>query len=75
MSKTVSQPIYKASGDYHSSHIDRLRDPEYAAVYLDIHLEDHEQSDIESNLLKLALGNVAEALAPEQLAAYNATLE
>lgn len=75
MSKTASQSTYKASVDYHSSHIVRLQDPEYAAVYLDVHLEDHEPSDIEANLLKLALGNVAEALAPEQLAAYNATLE
>ncbi|WP_434683724.1 DNA-binding protein [Pseudanabaena minima] len=75
MSKTASQSTYKASVDYHSSHIARLQDPEYAAVYLDVHLEDHEPSDIETNLLKLALGNVAEALVPEQLTAYSATLE
>jgi DNA-binding phage protein len=75
MSKTVSQSTYKASVDYHSSHIAHLQDPEYAAVYLDVHLEDHEPSDIEANLLKLALSNVAEALAPEQLEACNAALE
>jgi DNA-binding phage protein len=75
MSKTASQSTYNASVDYHSSHIARLQDPEYAAVYLDVHLEDHESSDIEASLLKLALGNVAEALAPEQLAAHNTTLE
>jgi hypothetical protein len=64
-----------ASDSYREYHIKELQDINYAAVYLDVHLEDHEPSDIEANLLKLALGNVAEALAPEQLEAYNATLE
>ncbi len=71
----VNQVTYKASDDYHPYHIDRLRDPEYAAVYLEVHLEDHEPLDIETNLLKLALSNAAEALAPEQLATHTETLE
>lgn len=71
----VEQVTYKASDDYHPYHIDRLRNPEYAAVYLEVHLEDHEPLDIETDLLKLALSNVAEALAPEQLATHTETLE
>ncbi len=71
----VNQATYKASDDYHPYHIDRLKDPEYAAVYLEVHLEDHEPLDIETNLLKLALSNVAEALAPEQLATHTEALE
>jgi DNA-binding phage protein len=71
----VNQVTYKASDDYHPYHIDRLKDPEYAAVYLEVHLEDHEPLDIETNLLKLALSDVAEALAPEQLATHTEILE
>jgi hypothetical protein len=71
----MSKTTYNASVDYHSYHIDQLKEPEYAAVYLDVHIEDHEPLDVETNLLKLALSNVAEALAPEQLAIYNANLE
>jgi DNA-binding phage protein len=75
MTDAVNQITYKASVAYHPYHIDRLKDPEYAAVYLEVHLEDHEPLDIETNLLKLALRNVAEALAPEQLATNTETLE
>ncbi len=75
MTDTVDQATYKASDDYHPYHIGRLKDPEYAAVYLEVHLEDHEPLDIETNLLKLALSNVAEALDPEQLATHTETLE
>jgi DNA-binding phage protein len=75
MTDAVNQATYKASEAYHPHHIDRLKDPEYAAVYLEVHLEDHEPLDIETNLLKLALSNVAEALAPEQLAIHTETIE
>ncbi len=64
-----------ASDSYHEYHIKELQDINYAAVYLEVHLEDHEPLDIETNLLKLALSNVAEALAPEQLAMHTETLE
>ena len=64
-----------ASDSYHDYHIKELQDINYAAVYLEVHLEDHEPLDIETNLLKLALSNVAEALAPEQLAMHTETLE
>jgi len=66
MNKTTTTSIYKASVDYQPSQIARLEDPEYAAIYLETHLEDHEPMDIETELLKLALSNVAEALAPDQ---------
>jgi DNA-binding phage protein len=64
-----------ASDSYREYHIKELQDINYAAVYLEVHLEDHEPLDIETNLLKLALSNVAEALAPEQLATHTETLE
>ena len=64
-----------ASDSYHEYHIKELQDINYAAVYLEVHLEDYEPLDIETNLLKLALSNVAEALAPEQLAMHTETLE
>ena len=64
-----------ASDSYHEYHIKELQDINYAAVYLEVHLEDHEPLDIETNLLKLALSNVAEAIDPEQLATHTETLE
>jgi DNA-binding phage protein len=66
MNKTATTAKYKASIDYHPSQIARLKDPEYAAVYLETHLEDHEPMDLETDLLNLALSNVAEAIAPDQ---------
>jgi len=75
MTEEENQVTYIASDDYHPYHIDRLKDPEYAAVYLEVHLEEHEPLDIETNLLKLAFSNVAEALAPEQLETHTETLE
>ena len=62
MTDTVDQVIYKASDAYHPYHIDRLRDTKYAAVYLEVHLKDHRLLDIETNLLKLVLSDVAEAI-------------
>ena len=64
-----------ASDSYREYHIKELQDINYAAAYLEVHLEDHEPLDIETNLLKLALSNVAEALAPAQLTTHTETLE
>jgi len=64
-----------ASDSYREYHIKELQDINYAAVYLEVHLEDHEPLDIETNLLKLALSNVAEALAPDHLTTHTETLE
>ncbi len=55
-----------ASDSYNEYHIKELQDLNYAAIYLETHLEDHEPMDIETDLLKLALSNVAEAIAPDQ---------
>ena len=62
MTDTVDQVIYKAGDAYHTYHIDRLKDTKYAAVYLEVHLENHRLLDIETNLLKLVLSDVAEAI-------------
>ena len=64
-----------ASDSYREYHIKELQDINYAAVYLEVHLEDHEPLDIETNLLKLALSNVAEALVPDHLTTHTETLE
>ena len=64
-----------ASDSYREYHIKELQDINYAAVYLEVHLEEHEPLDIETNLLKLAFSNVAEALAPEQLTTHTETIE
>jgi DNA-binding phage protein len=48
---------------YHESLIERLKNPEYAAGYIEAILE---EKDPEPNLLKAALQDVAEALGNEQ---------
>jgi DNA-binding phage protein len=54
------------SDRYHDYLISRLKDPSYAAVYLETHFEqDGEQADPE--LLRLALNNVAEAIGEEKM--------
>lgn len=60
-----------ASDSYHDSLIESLKDPYYAAVYLETHLEGDEY-EFEPELLKLALSHVLEALGsqiltPEQM--------
>ena len=65
----------QTSDSYHEYHIKELQDLNYAAIYLETHIEDHEPLDIETNLLKLALSNVAEAIAPEQLETNTKVLE
>ena len=60
---------------YDEYHIKELQDINYAAVYLEAVIEDHDPEDIQTNFLKLALSEVAEALASEQLATHTETLE
>ncbi|HYW21566.1 MAG TPA: transcriptional regulator [Nodularia sp. (in: cyanobacteria)] len=60
------------SDSYHDYLISRLKDPNYAAVYLETHLELEKEEKPDPELLKLALSHIAEALGepsmtPEQL--------
>ena len=63
------------SDSYDEYHIKELQDINYAAVYLEAVIEDHDPEDIQTNFLKLALNDVAEALASEQLTTHTETLE
>lgn len=47
---------------YHDFLMGRLKNPSYAAVYLETHFELDEGEEPDEALLRLALGNVAEAL-------------
>ena len=47
---------------YHDFLIARLKEPSYAAVYLETHFELDEGEEPDEALLRLALGDVAEAL-------------
>ncbi len=62
--KDVKTPTTSSYQDYL---ISRLQDPEYAALYLEAHLEETE--DIEPELLQLALDNVLQALSVTRLTA------
>ena len=64
-----------SSDSYDQYHIKELQDINYAAVYLEAVIEDHDPEDIQTDFLKLALSDVAEALASDQLATHTATLE
>lgn len=55
------------SDSYDEYHIKELQDINYAAVYLEAVIEDHDSEDIQTNFLKLALSDVAEALVPDRL--------
>ncbi len=55
----MKNAIAPTSDSYHDFLISNLKDPNYAAVYLETHLEEQEP---EPELLKLALSHVAEAL-------------
>ena len=63
------------SDSYDEYHIKELQDIKYAAVYLEAVIEDHDPEDIQTNFLKLALNDVALALASEQLTTHTETLE
>jgi DNA-binding phage protein len=47
--------------------IERLKDPEYAALYLETHIELEDGEEPEPELIQLALTNVAEALAAQHM--------
>lgn len=52
---------------YHDFLISHLKDPSYAALYLETHFELEENEELEPELLRLALSNVAEALAEQNM--------
>jgi DNA-binding phage protein len=60
------------SDSYHDYLISRLRDPSYAALYLETHFEEEEDPD--PGLLKLALNDVLEALSRSNLSPEQAEL-
>ena len=53
------------SDSYHDYIVSRLKDPSYAALYLETHFEEREDPD--PGLLKLALDKVSEALSQSKL--------
>jgi DNA-binding phage protein len=59
------------SDSYHDYLISSLKDPSYAAAYLETHLEEKEP---EPELLRLALSNVAEALGEVNMSSEQAKL-
>lgn len=65
----MSRIVSENSQDYL---ISRLKNPEYAALYLETHLEEEEDADPE--LLRLAFSNVFEALSQNHLSASEAEL-
>jgi DNA-binding phage protein len=60
--KNVKAPT---SISYHPYLISKLKDPNFAGVYLETHFEEDEQPEPE--LLKLALGHVLEALGESKM--------
>jgi DNA-binding phage protein len=73
--KNVKAPT---SDSYHDYLVSRLKDPSYAALYLETHFEEEETPD--PALLKLALSNVLEALSrsnlsPEQTERHSQKLD
>jgi DNA-binding phage protein len=52
---------------YHDFLMARLKNPSYAAVYLETHFELDEGEEPDEALLRLALSNVAEALGQPQM--------
>jgi DNA-binding phage protein len=54
------------SDRYHDYLISRLKDPNYAAVYLETHFE-QDGEEAEPELLLLALSNVAEAISGQKM--------
>ena len=67
--KNVKAPTSDSYQDYL---ISRLKDPTYAALYLETHLE--EEEDNEPELLRLALDNVLQALSSSTMSFDQAEL-
>ncbi|MCP2731541.1 helix-turn-helix domain-containing transcriptional regulator [Limnofasciculus baicalensis] len=64
------------SDSYHDYLIARLKDSNYAALYLETHFELDEGESPDSQLLKLALSHVAEALgSPDKAKIYQEKLD
>jgi DNA-binding phage protein len=59
---TIADKTMPKSLPYHDFLISNLKDPNYAAVYLETHMEMEEDEAIDPKLIQLALSNVAEAL-------------
>jgi DNA-binding phage protein len=59
---------------YHDFLIDRLKDPSYAGVYLETHMELDKDEEPDPRLLKLALSHVAQALGEQNLTPEQANL-
>ncbi len=55
------------SDSYRDDLILRLKDPNYAAVYLETHLEVEENEEPDPKLLRLALSHVTEALGEQSM--------
>ena len=55
------------SDSYLDDLILRLKDPNYAAVYLETHLEVEENEEPDPKLLRIALSHVAEALGEQNM--------
>jgi DNA-binding phage protein len=62
------------SDSYYDDLILRLKDKSYAALYLETHLELEEGEKADSELLKLALSHVSQALANETMTPEQANL-
>ena len=60
------------SDSYHDYLISSLKDPNYAALYLETHFELDEDEDIDPELLRLGLSNVAEALSEGKMTSEEA---
>ncbi|MCL1463016.1 DNA-binding protein [Argonema galeatum] len=60
------------SDSYHDYLISRLKDPNYAALYLETHFELDEDEDIDPELLRLGLSNVAAALSEGKMTSEEA---
>jgi DNA-binding phage protein len=62
------------SDSYFDDLILRLKDPSYAAVYLETHFELEEDEEPDPKLIRLALSNVAEALGEQKMTPEQAKL-
>ncbi|MBD2598507.1 transcriptional regulator [Nostoc sp. MBR 210] len=59
---------------YHDFLISHLKDPSYAACYLETHMELEEGEELDPRLLKLALSHVSEALSEQKMSSEKAKL-
>jgi|JI9StandDraft_2_1071091.scaffolds.fasta_scaffold00098_22 DNA-binding phage protein len=55
------------SDSYHDYLISRLKEPSYAALYLETHFELDEGEEIDPKLLRLALRHIVEALGEQKM--------